>query len=291
MKRFFIFSTMFLVLFASLVWADAVYPRKETLYAGGGLWSPPSNWNPITPWNAVTGTVGLIYETLFGYNPLTDELIPWLAESGRWTSKNTFEIKLRRGVTWHDGTPFTAKDVKFTYELAKQIPEIYYSPIWTWLAKIDTPDDHTVIFTFSSPRYHEWTYNIYQTAILPQHIWSKKTKNEILSGANEKAIGTGPYLFETYSNDRMVYLRNENWWGNRVFGQPKPKRIVYLRVLSNNVALGMIMKENLTFLTSSYRVSQHSKRRTRTYIPGSRRNLTCSPITLLTYSSTQRRNL
>jgi len=244
MKKVFIFALVLLV-FSSVFAADVVYKRDETLYAGGGMWAPPSNWNPITPWNAVTGTVGLLYETLFSYDPLTDTLIPWLAESGKWTSNKTYEIKLRKGMTWHDGHPLTSKDVKFTYELAKQIPEIYYSPVWNWLAKIDTPDDYTVVFTFSSPRYHEWSYDLYQNPILPEHIWAKKSKDDVLTGANEKAIGSGAYLFETYGTDRMIYLRNDNWWGNKVFGQPKPKRIVYLTVSSNNVALGMIMKGEL----------------------------------------------
>lgn len=70
----------------------------------------------------------------------------------------------------------------------------------------------------------------------------RNPKDDVLTGANEKAIGSGAYLFETYGTDRMIYLRNDNWWGNKVFGQPKPKRIVYLTVSSNNVALGMIMK-------------------------------------------------
>ncbi|RDI90620.1 extracellular solute-binding protein [Thermosipho africanus Ob7] len=245
MKKIFTLLVI-LSVFALVVFADdVVYKRDETLYAGGGLWAPPSNWNPITPWNAVTGTVGLIYETLFAYDPLKDEMIPWLAESGKWTSSNTYEIKIRKGVRWHDGYPFTSKDVKFTFEIAKKYSEISYSSIWTWLSKVETPDPYTVVFTFDSPRYHEWTYQLYQLPIIPEHIWANRTKEEILSGSNEKSIGTGPYLFETYSDDRMVYLRNEDWWGIDVFGKPKPKRVVYLRVLSNNVALGMIMKGEL----------------------------------------------
>ena len=72
----------------------------------------------------------------------------------------------------------------------------------------------------------------------------KKSKM-MYSQEQMKAIGSGAYLFETYGTDRMIYLRNDNWWGNKVFGQPKPKRIVYLTVSSNNVALGMIMKGEL----------------------------------------------
>jgi peptide/nickel transport system substrate-binding protein len=225
---------------------ETTYQRNETVYFGGGLWSPPSNWNPLTPWNAVTGTVGLIYETLFNYDPLKNEFIPWLAEKGEWTSDSTYQITLRDGLTWQDGKPLTSEDVKFTFEIAKQYSEIYYSPMWQWLQSIETPDNKTVIFKFSTVNYHEWAYNLYQIPIIPKHIWADKSKDDILNGANEKAIGSGPYLFDTYSNDRMVYKRNDNWWGIKAMNMtPAPKRIVYLMVQSNNVALGMLMKGEL----------------------------------------------
>jgi len=83
-------------------------------------------------------------------------------------------------------TTFDIEGCKIHVRVAKQIPEIYYSPIWNWLAKIDTPDDYTVVFTFSSPRYHEWSYNLYQTAIIPEHIWAKKSKDDVLTGAMKR---------------------------------------------------------------------------------------------------------
>lgn len=45
-----------------------------------------------------TGTVGFLYETLFAYDPLTGEFIPWLAESGGWTDPTTYDRKLREGM-------------------------------------------------------------------------------------------------------------------------------------------------------------------------------------------------
>ncbi len=244
MKKVFTLGLL-VILVIGLVFGDVVYKRNETLYSGGGMWAPPSNWNPLTPWAAVTGTVGLVYETLFSYDPLTDTFIPWLAESGKWTSKDTYELKLKKGLTWQDGKELTAKDVKFTFELAKNIPEISYSYLWTWISSITTPDNYTVVFKFSDPRFHEWMYQMYQLPIIPEHIWSKMKKEDILNGANEKPVGSGPYIAETYDDDRMVYLRNDNWWGNKVFGVPAPKRIVYLKIYSNNVAVGMIMKGEL----------------------------------------------
>jgi len=75
------------------------YPRSETLYTSGTQWGAPSDWNPITDWNYAMGTFGLVYEPLFDYDPLTNEYIPWLAESGEWTAENEYTITLRDGIT------------------------------------------------------------------------------------------------------------------------------------------------------------------------------------------------
>jgi peptide/nickel transport system substrate-binding protein len=61
------------------------YPRSETLYTSGTMYGPPGDFNPIKDWDYTTGTFGLLYESLFLYNPLTDKFIPWLAQSGSWT--------------------------------------------------------------------------------------------------------------------------------------------------------------------------------------------------------------
>ena len=68
---------------------------------------------------------------------------------------------------------------------------------------------------------------------------------DITGGANEKGIGSGPYVFESNDQSRQVLLRNENWWGASIFGLPKPKRIVDIRTASNNIALGMVLKGEL----------------------------------------------
>ena len=72
------------------------YPRDETLYTSGTQWGPPGNWNPISDGYAI-GTLGLVYEPLFHYDPLTNEYIPWLAERGEWTSDNRVHRQAARG--------------------------------------------------------------------------------------------------------------------------------------------------------------------------------------------------
>ena len=227
---------------------EVIYERSETLYISGAAWGPPSTWNPFITWAHAntSGTIGLIYETPFQYDPLTDEMQPWLAKSGEWVSSNVYEMKVRKGIRWSDGAMFTADDVKFTYELGKKYAALWHSPIWKWLDEIVKVDDYTLQFNFTDPLYQEWSNNLYNMAIVPEHLWEGRTEEEITAGANENPVGSGAYLYESHSADRNVYVRNEDWWATELLGlKPAPKRIVDIRVASNNIALGMVLKGEL----------------------------------------------
>ncbi len=223
---------------------DVTYARNETLYVSGAAWGPVNDWNPFIAWSKAnsTGTVGFVYETLFAFNPMTGELTPWLAESGTWSTPTTFDLKLREGLTWSDGQPLTAEDVKFTFDVANQYAAIWYSPLWNYLNEVVVVDETTLKFTFTDPLYQEWTNNLYNITIVPQHLWENRTEEDITGGVNPNPVGSGAYLYDTHSEDRNVWLRNENWWGKDVFGLPAPKRIVDIRFSSNNVALGAVIK-------------------------------------------------
>ncbi|APT75935.1 ABC transporter substrate-binding protein [Marinitoga sp. 1137] len=233
-----------LLVFAVSMFGET-FKREETFFFGGGLWSAPSNWNPLVPWAAVPGTIGGIYETLFNYDPISNELVPWLAEKGYWKNDNQYYVKLRENIKWTDGEALTADDVVFTFEITKKNKGIPYASIWNWLDKVEKLSDYEVLFTFSEPRYHEWDYQLYQIAIIPEHIWSKYPVDSLMSLANENPIGSGMYMAESHTDDRMIFVRNDNWWGKDVFGLPAPKRLVELKIFSNNVALGMLMKGEL----------------------------------------------
>jgi peptide/nickel transport system substrate-binding protein len=218
------------------------YERSETLYTGGTQWGPPSSWNPFNQGNYAMGTIGLVYETPFIYDPLTNEYTPWLAESGKWADPTTYEMKVRPGIYWSDGKPFTADDVAFTFELGKKAA-IFYSPVWGWLTSIDKVDDSTLSFKFKEPLYQEWAWYLYNVPMLPKHLWESKTADEIATGTNENPIGTGPYKYETYDQSRMVWAKNDTWWAKDALGlDPKPKRIVDIVNPSNPVALGMVLQ-------------------------------------------------
>ncbi len=221
------------------------YPRSETLYTSGTQWGPPSTWNPLVTWGYATGTLGLCYETLYLFDPLTGDYIPWLAESGAWTADNVYELRLREGILWQDGETFDADDVVFTFELG-QMEAVYYNPLWNWLDSAEAVDAYTVRFTFDEPLYQEWGNLLYSMAMLPEHLWAERSEEEVATGVNENPVGTGPYVYGTHAQDRMVWQKNPTWWATDILGlDVAPTRIVDIVNGSNNVALGQVLQGGL----------------------------------------------
>lgn len=239
-KKVALLVLLIVFLFSGMAFAE-IYERDETLYTSGTQWGPPSSWNPYNTGGYAMGTFGLCYESLFLYDPLTNEYIPWLAESGEWISSKVYELKLRKGIKWSDGTLFTADDVKFTFDLANTAA-IGLSPIWNFLGSVDKVDDYTVQLKFVDSLYQELGWYIYNNPIIPEHIWSKKSIKDVTSGIGEDPVGTGAYLFEASDQSKMVWKKNPNWWANSALGlDPKPKYVIDLVNSSNNVALGQVI--------------------------------------------------
>jgi peptide/nickel transport system substrate-binding protein len=216
------------------------YPRAETLYTTGKQWGAPSTWNPLDP-NAAMGVVGLQYETLFLYDPFKDSFTPWLAESASWdAAKTVYTIKTRAGVKWADGKDFTAEDVAFTILLAKN--EALGSNLWTYVTEAKASDASTVVVTFKNPAYQEWATWTYNSPIVPKHIWEAKNNKDILTEKNQDGVGTGPYKYKTHADDRMVWVKNDGWWGKSAGMDVKPKYIVDLVNGANSIALGQLLQ-------------------------------------------------
>jgi peptide/nickel transport system substrate-binding protein len=223
--------------------AEAAYERSETLYTGGTQWGPPAGFNPWNLGNYAVGTFGLCYESLYTYDPLTDKYEPWLAEDAKWISEKVYQVKVRQGIKWSDGEPFTAADVKATFDIAKNAP-VSITSVWQFLQSVDLVDDYTVNFTFSKALYQRWSYYVYTTPIVSKKHWEGKSVEEITSGLNEQPECTGPYAAESMDQTKVVWVKRDGWWAKDALGlDPQPKRIVdIVNSGNNNVALGMVLQ-------------------------------------------------
>ncbi len=228
----------------------AAVPRNDTLYVSGKQWGPYTNFNPLKP-DYNTGTVGLLYETLFRYDPLKDRFIPWLASGGKWVGKSNYVVTLRNGVKWNDGRPLTAADVKFTFETQKY-EGAQYGTMWkTGLQRISTKGRNVTFHFRGTPNYQEWDSNRYTVPIVPRHIFRGYSEKEIVSGntANvRKAVGTGPFKYGggIGGSQTLQWNRRDGWWATKAFGMKMPmKYIVDIHNTSNTASLQNFLQSKI----------------------------------------------
>ena len=179
-----------------------------------GLKLEPSSIDPhyhnLTPNNGFSRNVfdGLI-------NPDDKQrLQPGLAVSWKPLDDTTWEFKLRQGVVFHDGSPFTADDILFTAERAQDVPNSP-SSFGTYLKgkSFKKIDDFTVQVSTERP-YPLMPNDLAQINIVSKKAAMGATTEDYNSG--KAAIGTGPFKFvEWVPGDRLVLERNDDYWGKK----------------------------------------------------------------------------
>ncbi len=196
-----IFFVLLFISLGSFAFSSAKYIQKYTAVApsqGGiyreGIIGQPRFINPLyATSNTDKSLVNLIYSGLYkfdGNGNVTPDLasgFPEISEDGK-----TYSVKLKTGLTWHNGLPVTSSDVLFTIKTL-QNPD-YNSPRRNdWLSTtVETPDEHTVIFKLKSasgPFLNNLTL-----PIISEVVWSKISPNDFLNSiGNIEAVGSGPY--------------------------------------------------------------------------------------------------
>ncbi len=143
------------------------------------------------------------------------KLVPVLAESYQISPDGkTWTFKLRKGVKWHDGQPFTSADVKYYYDWIRDPKNAAINqPNFKDVANVDAPDDSTVIVTLSRV-YVPFGALSATIGIVPQHVHSK-----IGETAYKKApVGTGPYKFmEQKLGDHVTLAAFDDYWDGRPY--------------------------------------------------------------------------
>ncbi len=155
-----------------------------------------------------------IYQPLLGQDN-TSALVPYLATEWKPVDELTWEIKLREGVVFHDGTPFEPEDIVFSFE---RVPNVQgaiapFTANVRDVKKIDIVDRTTVRFTLGSPD-PLFAYKLCQVCMLSRKIHADAVLNDFNSG--KVAIGTGPYRLESFSpGESLRLVANETYWGGK----------------------------------------------------------------------------
>lgn len=166
------------------------------------------NFNPYAS-NVQRTAARWIYEPLLLLNPLNGDLTPWLASAYQQPDPRTIDMTVRQGVTWSDGTAFTAKDIAFTFQLLKKNPALDIYGAWTHIRSIDTSDGH-VVFHLKSDDVPAVTV-IGRTYIVAQHTWSK-VSGDPNRFADPHPVGTGPFVLGNYSDQQYSMDKNPKYW-------------------------------------------------------------------------------
>jgi peptide/nickel transport system substrate-binding protein len=201
--------------------AEKTYGGPDTGPAYGDLFIDASIGDastlipPLASDAASHGIASLIYNGLVKYDgDLT--LIGDLAESWEVSEDGlTITFKLRRGVKWHDGAPFTAQDVLFTYQvMVDPKTPTAYSGDYLQVKKAEAVDDYTFRVTYPkpfAPALGSWTL-----AILPKHLLAGK--DITASPLARRPVGTGPYRFQEWKTGEKIALTyNPDYFEGRVY--------------------------------------------------------------------------
>ncbi len=179
----------------------------------------PPTLNPIMAADETSSEVdGYIYESLLKLNNRTLEREPQLAKDYDVSPDHLiYTFRLRRGVRWHDGTPFTADDVVYTFEQIRN-PKVDAANLRNYfkdVKRIEKVDDFTVKFVYARP-YFKALEIISGAPIISKHAFDNgEDFNSHPVGL--RPVGTGPYRFVEWKTGRHIILsRNDDYWG------PKP---------------------------------------------------------------------
>jgi peptide/nickel transport system substrate-binding protein len=196
----------------------------------GALWT--CDFSPFNGSDTLL-SVGFVYETLDYINPLQDgKITPMLASSYSWgAGDKSLTFTIRQGVKFSNGTPLSAKDVAYTFNLLKKYPALDLTGVWSVLSSVTQTGADQVTLDFSAPAVPWFYYIADQVPIVSEAIWSKVANP--VAYPDTHPVGTGPYLVNPCTSANITYTANPLYWQA---GEPHVKKIEYPAFTSNNTA-------------------------------------------------------
>ena len=162
----------------------------------------------------------------------------------------TYTFKIRSGIRWHDGEPFTVKDILFTYEVLTKDKTLTSSVTSNYedILSVSAPDEHTVVFTLARP--NAAMLDNFTIGILPKHLFEGKDINT--APANVTPVGTGRYKFVEWdtAGGVIVLERNEAYYGKK----PHIRRLIYKTVAVESTKAMMLRsgEADIAWLNAGY---------------------------------------
>ena len=244
---------------------DVVLPREETLYFAGQQWGAVNSWNIVgTNQNnamAIAGNAGgyrtTMFETLFMFNPLTGEKIGLLADSYEWNEDLTeMTVSLKDAAHWSDGTPVTAADVVATWDVGVLTNNGTGAGNKAYVAGIEATGDKTfviksVLTKDGQPVNPLKIEDFICGTPIAQAAWIKtlcdrcdNDPTKILNDAGEDVVWSGPYTKYYTDDQKVVLIRDDNYWGadESMWGKlPVPKYLAHV-IYADNAAGELALK-------------------------------------------------
>jgi len=237
LRKFFLVATCLLVVIAAIGFSTAAAP-KILVYAKG---ADPRGLDPAYVDDGESAKIIVnIYDTLVKYKQGGTAIEPDLATS--WTQSPdglVWTFKLRKGVKFHDGTPFNAQAVKFSVE--RQMPPNanddmpYASFTFGEVKRVEVVDDYTIRFILKEP-YAPFLANLAMALASP--IVSPAAVKKYGEDFTRHPVGTGAFKFEKWDIDQQIVLvKNANYWGQKAHAD----KVVYLTTKENSVRASQLV--------------------------------------------------
>lgn len=219
-----------------------------------GLQTSPNTLDPLLAANTTEGMVDrLLFDVLVSIDetgkkqvPILAETVPTLANGGISKDGLTITYHLRKNVKWHDGVPFSSKDVKFSWNaILNKSNNVITHTGYELVRSVDTPDADTAVFHMKK-RFSPAVDTLFGESddpyeVVPEHILGKLHDINAIP-FNSSPIGTGPFKFKEWAHgDHITLVRNDDYF----LGKPKLDQIVLRTVPDENTELNQLKTHDL----------------------------------------------
>lgn len=242
-------------------------PRNRTLmYISGssvqqGKFTEHEIWNPYAIGANHQGGSMLLYEPLAFYSAFANKEHPWLAEGHQYSPDfKTLTIKLRSGINWSDGKPFSAEDVAYTFNTLRDLgPKVKWGvDVSQFLQEAKATDATTAVLTFKVPAPRFWDFVVYKydigVYIVPKHIFDGQdwTSFRAFDPSKGLPVTTGPWEVKVVSPEQKILDRRPDWWAAKagLTKLPRVERLVMTPFVGEQQLAQAVISNQADYTTS-----------------------------------------